>query len=513
MKNRMKKTRQNEPGNDDRRGKLPEHIRIIKEGNRQTSTPALDIFRNYRKLVKWCTPSVLEEVMESYNPYSEGSISIRATGKLQDNSGVYAETHSLAAEAYKNVDGHSHYGCEGTTGANRVLFDLISRIFLDEGGRKRVLSARNVHQSVVVSARDKQVPVDYVMTRFDKERGLFLPPTADDVLSEINNDTRVVLLSNPTYEGFSCDLRTIIERIKRKNDRILIYIDEAWGAHFPFNDRLLISAIEAGADFVVQSLHKQGGAPNSANITHLSKRVKDAYLKEYLKSYAENTSTTYSVPLVAAMDLTRKIMYSEGKDRLDYMMAYADMFRDAVRHMKGIDIIDPTKFPSVHSYDPTKVNLYMTDSRLKGDDIAERLEKHFRVVTEKEERRSLCFLTTFSIGLRETEFTINALEETLDVSPRDFMDEKEPLNLPQRVEKRYETFEAQTMDKEQVPLDKSNGRVSGENIKCYPPGIYIVQMGEVINSQLIGYLLSQRCRDHFYAEDKSLRYITVLKER
>ena len=69
------------------------------------------------------------------------------------------------------------------------------------------------------------------------------------------------------------------------------------------------------------------------------------------------------------------------------------------------------------------------------------------------------------------------------------------------------------MPKKTVPLDYSaKNKVLGENIKCYPPGIFVGQMGEVISKPLIDFLLSQKGRAHVYARDRNLNYLTVVDE-
>jgi len=459
------------------------------------------------KFIRWCTPSIFQEVIDNYNPKIAGSVSISSLGKLQNNTGVFKKIHKLATKAYKNEGGHSHFCCEGSSGGVRVLCDFISKIM---DSQKHVLATRNVHQSVVINMMKNSIPVRYIKTNFDKKLSIFIPPTVKDVIGEIKEDTGVVLISNPTYEGFSCDIKTIIKKIKEINKSIIIFVDEAWGSHFAFNDKLPVSSIEVGADIVVQSLHKQGGAPNPASIIHLSKRITKKYYNQFIKSYGENTSTTYSYPLVDAMDYTRNIMETEGKEKIDELIKHSDFFRKKVKNIKGIKVIS---LNTAFDYDKTKINLDVSGTGLSGDYIAKKLEEEYNIITEKEELTSLCFLTTFGIIHEDVVYTLYALRDIINNTPKKYKTKfKDYAFLPKTIEKKYENYEVEKMKKSKVLLKDSVDCILGENIKCYPPGIYIGQMGEVITKELKDYLLSQKGRAHVYADDESLEYVTVLKD-
>ena len=44
-------------------------------------------------------------------------------------------------------------------------------------------------------------------------------------------------------------------------------------------------------------------------------------------------------------------------------------------------------------------------------------------------------------------------------------------------------------DKTAVPLEKTAGKICGEFVMCYPPGIPILAPGELITAQIIEYIL------------------------
>ena len=86
------------------------------------------------------------------------------------------------------------------------------------------------------------------------------PETVEATLKD-NPDAKAVLIINPTYYGVSTDIKRIADIVHEYD--IPLIVDEAHGPHLNFNDRLPMSAMEAGADICSQSTHKIIGSINS----------------------------------------------------------------------------------------------------------------------------------------------------------------------------------------------------------------------------------------------------------
>ena len=68
-----------------------------------------------------------------------------------------------------------------------------------------------------------------------------------------NLDAKAILLTYPTYYGKVYDLKTICNYAHSKG--MIVIVDEAHGAHLGLSDKLPMTALEQGADIVVQSTH------------------------------------------------------------------------------------------------------------------------------------------------------------------------------------------------------------------------------------------------------------------
>ena len=68
-------------------------------------------------------------------------------------------------------------------------------------------------------------------------------------------------------------------------------------------------------------------------------------------------------------------------------------------------------------------------------------------------------------------------------------------------------------DKEMILIDECVGRISGESIMAYPPGIPIVTPGEEITKEIIDYIKLLKKNNAYLCDmkDKNLDYILVIK--
>ena len=77
---------------------------------------------------------------------------------------------------------------------------------------------------------------------------------------------------SPTYEGIVSDITGIAE-VVHEYDKILI-VDEAHGAHFVLENGFPRSAVNQGADLVINSMHKTLPALTQSALLHIcSNRV------------------------------------------------------------------------------------------------------------------------------------------------------------------------------------------------------------------------------------------------
>ena len=109
-----------------------------------------------------------------------------------------------------------------------------------------------------------------------------------------------LIITSPTYEGFCANVIKISEYCHSQG--VILIVDEAHGALYPFSDELPQSAVKY-ADFTVQSLHKTAGGINPTALLHSNKINPD-------KTFEMINTTSPSYPMLATIEANIKFLNS-----------------------------------------------------------------------------------------------------------------------------------------------------------------------------------------------------------
>lgn len=137
---------------------------------------------------------------------------------------------------------------------------------------------------------------------------------------EENPDIEAVLITSPTYDGVVSDVRRIADVAHSYG--IPLIVDEAHGAHFRFSDYFPASAVDLGADVVIQSFHKTLPAMTQTAVLHLcSDRVSEKLICRFLGIY-ETSSPSYILmssldACVAKLEKDSGRMFDEFAENLE----------------------------------------------------------------------------------------------------------------------------------------------------------------------------------------------------
>ncbi|GIW03408.1 MAG: hypothetical protein KatS3mg059_0028 [Thermomicrobiales bacterium] len=176
----------------------------------------------------------------------------------------------------------------------------------------KAIVARDLHKSLLVALiHTGAVPV-YVAPRLHPELNIGLGIDPDDVATALDAhpDAKLVALVSPSYCGLASDLRGHRRRSRTSGD-VPVYVDEAWGPHFPFHPALPPSAMASGADGAVVSTHKMLGSITQSAILHIQGERVDHQRIETAVGMAQTTSP--AAYILASIDACRRQMVLHGR--------------------------------------------------------------------------------------------------------------------------------------------------------------------------------------------------------
>ena len=415
---------------------------------------------------------------------------------------VIRQAEELAAEAFGAAYAFLMVG--GTTSAVQAMVLSVAK-----RGEKIILP-RNVHRSVIgAMVLCGAVPV-YVNPQCNDRLGIPLGMTVKDVKKAIeeNPDAKAVLVNNPTYYGICSDIRSIVKLAHEHGMYCLA--DEAHGTHFYFSDQLPVSAMEAGADMAAVSMHKSGGSLTQSSLLLIGPNMSEGYVRQII-NLTQTTSGSYL--LLSSLDISRRNLALRGKETFEKVRSYAKYARGEINDIGGYYAFcrELINGDSVYDFDVTKLAVHTLDVGLAGIEVYDLLRDEYDIQIEFGDFGN--FLAYLSIGDRkqDIERLVSALaeiarrfgKEKVDLMPQEYVD-------PQVAVSPQDAFYA---DKETVELKDAPGRISGEFVMCYPPGIPILAPGERVTQEIrehIEYAREKGCT-LTGAEDLEIRHLNVLK--
>lgn len=416
---------------------------------------------------------------------------------------VIKEAQELAAEAFGAKE--AFFIVNGTTAAVQAMIMSVCKT------GEKVIMPRNVHRSAINAlVVNGAIPV-YINPGTNKQLGIPLGMSVEDVKKAIieNKDAKAVLVNNPTYYGICSNLREIV-KLAHEND-MLVLVDEAHGTHLYFNDDLPVSAMEAGADMAAVSMHKTGGSLTQSSILLTNEKVNSDYVRQVI-NLTQTTSGNYL--LLSSLDIARKNMYLNGKEMVKKTLDFASYARDEINKLGGYyafgeELVDGDM---VYGFDSTKLSIHTRDIGLAGIEVYDLLRDDYGIQIEFGDIGNI--LAIISAGDRniEIERLIAALSEIKRLHQKDkaglFDHEYIKPNIIMGPQQAFYSR------KVSLPIAKSEGRVCGEFVMCYPPGIPILAPGELITKDVVNYIMYAKEKGCFMTgtQDMKIENICVVEE-
>ena len=307
-------------------------------------------------------------------------------------------------------------------------------------------------------------------------------------------DSKAVLVVSPTYHGICGDLPAIAALTHQHGLPLLV--DEAHGAHFAFHPDLPVSALSAGADLTVQSIHKTLSALTQAAMLHVQSRRIDRSRLSRALGLLQSTSPNYL--LLASLDAARRQMALEGKTLLDKTLERTAEAKRQISQIPGLTLLESPDTPGCLALDPLRLTVGVGGLGITGFAADEILHQRLRVTAELPALNALTFIVTSGNTVSDLDQLVQALRslaaeswvieslaaESRATPNRHSMPSPEPsasFPLPAPLSPR-DAFFAATLT---LPIDQAIGRLSAELVCPYPPGIPVLFPGEVITLEAI----------------------------
>lgn len=426
--------------------------------------------------------------------YKMDTTEILGTDNLHSPEGIIKESQERAARVFNSKN--TYYLVNGSTcGIQAAIMSVCNP-------KDKIIVNRDCHQSVINTLILGDIEPAYIYPQIDNKTNILMGIKIEDAIDTIykNLDAKAILLTYPTYYGKVYDLKTICNYAHSKG--MMVIVDEAHGAHLGLSDKLPMTALEQGADIVVQSTHKTLPSFTQSSMIHIQgERVNQERLTSILRMI-ESSSPSYM--LMSSLELAVDIYETKGKDLMDELLDNIDIFKKNMEKYKNINIYNDN--------DRTKIFISSKELGMTGYELDEMLRMNYNVQVELSNYYGILLICT--IGNDRGDF--KSLEYALaDISLNHISNKNigyidYPMNIPV---KELSPREAFYNEKKSVKIYDSIGKICGEYIIPYPPGICLVSPGEIITKEVIDYILvcHQKGMSISGMKDPSLGYIQIIE--
>ena len=458
------------------------------------------------------------------NPFAVDITEIEGFDNLHHPEGILKDSMKWAADVY-GAD-QTYYLINGSTGG--ILAAVCGSV--PRGGR--ILVSRNCHKSVYHGICLNQLKTSYVYPQEIEGLGIQGGITAEDVDRMLNRymDTQAVLIVCPTYDGIVSDIEAIARIVHRAG--LPLIVDEAHGAHFRYDAMFPVSALDLGADVVIQSVHKTLPSLTQTALLHIKCNRPDGGCyadRERIDRYIHMVqSSSPSYVLMASIE--NSIYQMEQTDTAPYGKQLHRLRRrlGQMRHLRLADtgLIGQA---GIRDLDISKIVvstrgtcLYPAVDGLTGftgahlDDI---LRREYHLEMEMCGADYVTAITTVmdsGEGLERLGDALTRIDTQLtDAGYKpDGRSGNQKSVYSMRCDTAMSMGEAMEEKMASVGLEDSAGWISGEFVYIYPPGIPIVAPGEWISRPILEVILEYRDKGLPVQgpADQSLRTIRVVQK-
>lgn len=427
------------------------------------------------------------QLIDIGNPYGIDITEIDGFDNLHHPERFLKEAQERAAQYYDAAK--TWYLVSGSS------IGLMSAILGVTSRHDTVLVARNCHISVYNAIYENELNPQYIYPKFVDNLWISSGILSNDVEKALENCVKdekgcgkvgAVIITSPTYEGNVSDIRAIADIVHKYG--VPLIVDEAHGAHFKYSEKFPQSALELGADVVVQSVHKTLPSLTQTALLHVGREALDkkrliAGIDRCLNMF-QSTSPSYI--LMASINRCIGLMNSErGRAIMDNYTKALEELRSRIGKLRVIKLAE--------SDDISKLVIYTEGGCLQGKQLYDILLKRYRIQLEMASLKYVIAMTgpgdtreyydRFFDALCEIDSEID--KGLAEHSVASDICSSGTMNISRPVIKMNPYDAVNCEEKEAVEYYDACGRVSASTVCIYPPGIPLVCPGEVIGKDMI----------------------------
>jgi arginine decarboxylase len=345
------------------------------------------------------------------------------------------------------------YGClKSYLLVNGATQGILTAIHACCGNNDKILISADCHISVLNALKLTCSQAVFISRPFNNGRGLREPCTLEGVRAAYaqDPDAKVLFFTYPNYYGRCADAKSIIEFAHDK--KMTVIADEAHGAHFHFSDLYPESAVDLGADIVIQSMHKTLPSVTQTGLLHVNNI---SLLNSIGSSIRIFSSTSPSYIFLVSAEFGFRYMQISGKIESKRII-------DAIGRIGKFDRIE-----RVAADDPVRIVFDVSKTGCSGYEISGMLSERYGIYAEMADPENIVLIA--SVMNRNNDF-------------------KKLSSALRKIDRRAVCTNIKTPE----IGHPETGKISEKNVFIYPPGTPLIFKGEIYSKEKTDYMQKVR---------------------
>ena len=416
-----------------------------------------------------------------------------------------------------------------------VSVGMMAAVFATLNRGDKVLVMRNSRRYVYNAIQLRELRAVYISGDVDEDYGYTKGLTIEVIEESIkkNDDVKAVILTSPTLDGISSEVEDIAEFLHER--RIPLIVDASYGAHFGFAGFLPINAVECGADIVLHSLSESLPSPVQTGVLHINGSIIDNdKIRDFLGMFQDDEP---SFPLLLGMDKCLDYISDDDNNAWQRFYDKRASLSDELKKLNHIEVFDAFTMGRSDTPEIGKMILSPKAKNMNGKQLYDRLKKEFGILpilstpeyvlvgfsicdTDEGYEKLASALVKLDNELEAKEETtrtmsggrdLGSLEALFGVSSNESSGTASAYPAAEKLTIVKPIHEAINSEKESVPINMCEGRVSGAFVGVYPSEQPILVPGQKITRDLLT-LINHYRRNGYVIKGEFMERIEVLRE-
>ncbi len=353
-----------------------------------------------------------------------------------------------------------------------------------------VLVARNCHKSVYNAIELCNLSPKYIVPNLLEDLPIYSSLNPQSVYNELSKSfakgekISLVVLTSPTYEGVISDVEKIVDIAHSFNVPVLV--DEAHGSHLDLSKHFTDGAVKAGADVVIQSLHKTLPSLTQTAILHLNSKIITANQIQRQLSVFQTSSPSYL--LMSSIDSCINLI-KNNPTFFDSWNENLNTFKKEISSLKKLSVLGYTTENNYFLFDKSKIVISTANTDINATTLMHILRTRFNIELEMCSGDYAIAMTSIADSkddFKKLAYALNEIDSMVSKSSR----KSYSLVVSELPKAKATILDALNTDSVEIDIDKSIGKTSAEYVWIYPPGIPIITPGEVITEEAVNIIKS-----------------------